>query len=79
MQEGILNEPVRESAESLMQNFGDQMGMPFAHLMFIAVSEEGDFRTANYSKSGFPGLTVEAIRMVAKHLNDWADMYGEPE
>jgi len=71
MQEGILNEPVRESAEKLLVNFSDQMRIPFTHLLFITVAEDGIFRTANYSKSG--PLAPEAVKLIAKHLSDWAD------
>ncbi len=74
MQEGILNEPVRESADKLLENFSAQMGIPFDTLMFIAAAEDGTFRTANINK-GNP-LTVSAIKVIAKHLNDWADGYG---
>jgi len=75
MQEGILNEPVRENAERLLETFSDQMGIRFEQLLFVVVSEDGTFRTANYSKG--PGLTVEAIKLIAKHLQDWAGKYGE--
>jgi len=77
MEGGILNEPVRESAEKLLENFGAQMGIPFDSLMFIAVAEDGTFRTGNFSQEN--KLTVEAIKMIAKHLNDWADSYGVDE
>jgi len=76
MQEGILNEPVRENAQRLLETFSDQMGTPFEQLIFIAVAEDGVFRTANYSK-GAQALSVEAIKLIAKHLSDWAEHYGD--
>ncbi len=75
MREGILNEPVRESAEKLMRTFGEQMAIPFEYLVFVAIAEDGTFRTANYSPSG--ALTKEAVKLIAKHLDSWADSFGE--
>jgi hypothetical protein len=75
MQEGILNEPVREAADQLLTTFSDQMRLPFTNLMFITVAEDGTFRTANYAKA--EALTADAVRGIAKHLNDWADTFGE--
>lgn len=75
MREGILNEPVRESADRLLETFGDQMGLRFTHLMFITIAEDGTFRTANYSKEG--GLTKEAVKLIAKHLSDWAESFED--
>jgi len=75
MQGGILNEPVREQAEKLMKMFGEQLGFHFTNLVFVAVTEEGVFRTANCSKE-FP-LNAEAVRLVAKHLTDWANTLEE--
>ena len=75
MREGILNEPVRECAERLMEAFGDQMGLRFGNLIFIAVTEDGLFRTANCSNDA--PLTKEAVRLVAKHLEEWAETFGE--
>lgn len=75
MQEGILNEPTREAAERLAQEFGAQMGLKFTNLMFVAVADDGTFRTANYAK-GEP-LPAEAVRMIADHLKEWADRYEQ--
>jgi len=75
VQEGILNEPVRESADALIKNFGDQMGIPFTNLMFIAVGADGTFRTANYAKDTV--LTKEAVKMIAKHLELWANQFDD--
>lgn len=75
MQEGVLNEPTREAAEKLTQEFGAQMGLTFTNLMFIAVADDGSFRTANYAK-GEP-LPAEAVRMIADHLKEWADHYEQ--
>ena len=75
MQEGILNEPVREAAEMLMRVFGQQMGAQFSHLIFVAVTSDGVFRTANCSNEG--ALTRDAVKLIAKHLDAWADSFGD--
>ncbi len=75
MREGILNEPVRENAEKLLKTFGDQMGTPFSNLIFIAVAPDGTFRSANVG--GEFALTKEAFKMIAKHLENWADTLEE--
>lgn len=75
MQEGILNEPVREAAARLLSVFGEQMRLGFSHLIFVAVTEEGEFRTANFSEAG--PLTKEAMKLIAKHLDGWAEDFGE--
>ena len=70
MKEGILNEPVRESAEHLLKTFGEQMRVPFTNLIFIAIAPDGTFRTANCSSEKFV-LTKEAVEIIAKHLIQW--------
>ena len=75
MREGILNEPVRESAEKLLSTFSDQMGTPFSNLIFIAVAPDGTFRSANFG--GEFALTKEAFKLVAKHLENWAETLEE--
>lgn len=75
MREGILNEPVREASERLMHTFGEQMGIPFEYLLFVAIAEDGTFRTANYAPAG--SLTKEAVKLIAKHLDTWADSFEE--
>jgi len=75
MKEGILNEPTREAAERLLHTFGEQMGLPFEYLLFVTITEDGTFRTANYSGEG--ALTKEAIKLVAKHLSDWAESFED--
>lgn len=74
MQEGILNERVRDCGTALLEAFGDQMRLPFKALLFVAVDEEGNFRTGNMTES--VPLTAEAVKMIAKHLSDWADLYS---
>jgi len=71
MDGGILNEPVRECAEKLMDTFGEQLRIGFTHLLFIAIAEDGTFRSANFSKA-YP-LNADAVRLIAKHLGEWAD------
>ena len=73
MQEGILNEPVREAAQRLMEVFGDQMGLSFTHLIFVMAAEDGTFRTANFSEHG--PLTKQAVKTIAKHLDGWAESF----
>ena len=73
MKEGILNEPVREAAERLMAVFGEQMGIRFTNLIFITAAEDGTFRTANYSKEA--PLTKDAVKLIAKHLGEWAESF----
>jgi hypothetical protein len=73
MREGILNEPTREAAERLLDIFGQQMGLGFTHLLFVAVAEDGTFRTANVSREG--GLTRDAVRLIARHIGEWADTF----
>lgn len=75
MQEGILNEPTREAAEKLMAVFGEQISLQFDHLIFVAVTEDGEFRTANISKDG--GLTRDAVKLIAKHLDQWANDFED--
>ena len=75
MQEGILNEPVREAAQRLIEVFGDQMGLKFTHLIFVMVADDGTFRSANFSENG--PLTRDAVKMIAKHLDGWADSFGD--
>lgn len=75
MQEGILNEPVREAAERLIETFGDQMRLKFTHMIFVTVTEEGVFRTANFSEHG--PLTREAVKGIAKHLDGWAESFED--
>lgn len=75
MQGGILNEPVRENAEKLMTSFGEQLGLKFKHLIFIAIDEEGVFRSGNYAKE--LTLNADAVRLIAKHLDSWADSFEE--
>jgi hypothetical protein len=75
MREGILNEPVRESAERLLKTFGDQMNLGFTHMIFVAVSPEGEFRTANYSTQG--PLHKEAVKQIAAYLDRWADQFED--
>jgi hypothetical protein len=75
MREGILNEPTREAAERLLHTFGEQMAIPFEYLLFVAIAEDGTFRTANYSGEG--ALTKEAIKLIAKHLDEWAETFED--
>ncbi len=75
MEGGILNEPVREAAERLLDSFGEQLGLGFEHLLFIAVADDGTFRSANYARG--VGLNAEAIRLIARHLSEWADTVEE--
>ena len=75
MQEGILNEPTRENAQRLMESFSHQMGLHFTNLLFVTVASDGTFRTANYSSEG--SLTKEAVKLIAKHMEEWADSFGE--
>ena len=75
MREGILNEPTRESAEKLMEAFGNQMGLQFTNMIFITIAEDGTFRTANYSNDG--PLTKDAVKLIAKHLDQWAEAFPE--
>ena len=71
MDGGILNEPVRECAEKLMDTFGEQLGIGFTHLLFIAIADDGTFRSANFSEGS--SLGADAVRLIAKHLDEWAD------
>ena len=75
MEGGILNEPVREAAQRLLDSFGEQMGLSFEHLLFIAVAGDGTFRSAHYTMG--LGLNAESIRLIARHLNEWADTVEE--
>ena len=75
MREGILNEPTREAAERLLHSFGEQMNIPFEYLLFVAIAEDGTFRTANFSEQG--PLTRDAIKMIAKHLDGWAESFED--
>ncbi len=75
MQEGILNEPVREAAQHLIEVFGAQMGLEFTHMIFVTVAEDGTFRTANFSDHG--PLAKEAVKLIAKHLDGWADSFED--
>ena len=45
--------------------------------MFVVISEDGQFRTANYSKQA--PLTKEAVKLIAKHIDQWAESFEEDE